>query len=133
MNLSLKNSPYFKASKAPRQMSENVPYCPTYSKNNANKGLMENPDGLVHELFPQLCELSPLQLQALELRLRGWPIGKIAQKLSLDRKTISRWCNHHPGFVAEFNRRQEEMVRQSALMHRRLLRKLQSPGRSPGQ
>lgn len=81
------------------------------------------PADVVTAIFPELCKLSTIQAQALAMRLRGESITRIGKKLHVTRQTVSLWCNHHPAFVAELNRRQHELLAESAMVYRRLLRK----------
>ena len=103
-------------------MFPNVPSC---SQSSAQQGRPagQGTSDLAPDLFPQLCNLTPLQAQALALRLRGEPVGRIARKLGVTRHTISRWSRQHPAFVAELNRRQQELLADSAIAYRRLLRR----------
>ena len=62
--------------------------------------------------------ISAAQLRAIEMLLTGMPVTKIAQKLSIDRKTLYEW-RKNPVFQAEYNRR---MMEASEAMDQRLRR-----------
>jgi hypothetical protein len=52
--------------------------------------------------------LSPLQLQAIALRVQGLDITQIAGEIGRDRTTVSRWFTRDPLVIEELDRRVEE-------------------------
>lgn len=49
------------------------------------------------------AELTPQQIQALELLLAGQTITQTANTVGVDRVTVSRWKNTDPEFAAAYN------------------------------
>jgi Homeodomain-like domain len=102
-------------------MFHNVPLC------GAAPAKLPLPDGdenhNILTLYPHLAHLSPQQLQALHLLMSGLSVAVAARRLGLARHTVSRWRNHHPAFIAELNRHQEELAAQSTVLCQRALRK----------
>jgi hypothetical protein len=99
---------------------EDVTSCYTDEKLGANAGVTNDYQGDVTR-YPSLSTLTTLQLQAIDLLLRGHSVNHVAGTIGITRVTISRWKNHHPAFIAELNRRQQELLSHSALLYQRLL------------
>lgn len=74
-------------------------------------------------LYPHLATLTAIQARALSLLLQGHSVTAAARRLGLERHTVSRWRNHHPAFVAELNRQQQELLSQTAVLCHRAVRK----------
>ncbi|MFZ4434724.1 MAG: hypothetical protein ACOYOQ_16150 [Microthrixaceae bacterium] len=55
-------------------------------------------------------QLNPKQWIALEALLSGLNQRQAADQAGVSREQVNRWLNHHPGFVAEFNRRVNERL-----------------------
>jgi hypothetical protein len=52
-----------------------------------------------------LYELNPRQLQAIDLLLAGQRVHQVADAVGVTPRTITRWKNAQPEFMAEYNRR----------------------------
>ena len=62
-------------------------------------GMSQDPN--VDHLF----HLQPNQELAIDVLLRGGTQQEAAEKSGVTRETVNRWCNRHPAFIAELNRR----------------------------
>ncbi len=58
--------------------------------------------------------LTPRQEAAVDLLFSGKSDTETAAALGLHRTTVSGWRRHHPAFVAELNRRRQELYRASS-------------------
>ena len=115
------------------QMSQNIPKCPVSMDPLSNPILTDSPKSIVaNDLSsasvpepspdsPQLghpitsqphTDLSEPQLQALDLLIQGHSDTRIAQSLTIDRRTLYRW-RHQPAF-AQALADQRHQLRQSA-------------------
>jgi hypothetical protein len=104
-------------------MSQNVPKCPTFSPKPAAGPFNSHASDNVTTRHPHLARLSPQQTQAIDLMIRGHCDSHIAAEVGVDRRTLHRWKNHHPAFIAALNFRQQQLLNQAALRYRRSLRK----------
>ena len=50
-------------------------------------------------------QLSPRQLEAIELVLEGKTDMEVGDSVDVHRVTVNRWRHHHPAFIAELQRR----------------------------
>ncbi len=62
----------------------------------------------------KLRDLTPAQLIAIDALVAGAAKTDAAEVAGVNRVTVSKWANHHPGFQAELNRRRAELVEQRA-------------------
>ena len=65
--------------------------------------------------------LSPQQLTALNLLMMGKPVAIVAYTLGVHRNTVTRWKTQDPRFIAELNRRRQDVLDTAAAKLRRLL------------
>ena len=56
-----------------------------------------------------LYSLSTSQLLAIDQLVSGGTQASAAHAAGVARETVNRWCNHHPEFIAELNRRRQDM------------------------
>lgn len=54
-------------------------------------------------------QLSDKQEQAIELLVAGKTVTEAAKELGISRQTLVEWREHDPAFVAEINRRRQEI------------------------
>lgn len=66
------------------------------------------------ELSHQCDQLSELQQKAISLLLRGKTQEKVAEEIGVTRETINRWLNHNPFFVANLNKRWQQLQVEAA-------------------
>ncbi len=104
-------------------MPQNAPKCPAFSPQPAAGPYNLRASDNVTTRQPHLATLSAKQAQAVELLVRGHTDTSVFTQLGIDRKTLYRWKNHHPAFIAELNSRQRQLLNQAALFYRRSLRK----------
>ena len=104
-------------------MPPNAPLCPTFSPQAAGRAYTCDSSDNVTTRHPHLATLSAKQAQAIDLLTRGHSDVSICVKIGIDRKTLYRWRNHHPAFIAELNFRQQQLLSQSALLYSRSLRR----------
>ena len=104
-------------------MSPNVAVCHTFHPGNADNGYSCDAADNVTNRHPHLATLTPVQHQAIDLIIRGHSDGSVATNVGVSRRTILRWKNHHPAFIAEMNFRQQQLLTQSALLYSRSLRR----------
>ncbi len=104
-------------------MPQNAPKCPTFSPQAAAGPYNCHASDNVTTRHPHLASLSPKQTQAIDLLICGHSDTSICARVGIDRKTLYRWKNHHPAFIAALNFRQQQLLNQSALSYRRSLRK----------
>ena len=64
------------------------------------------------EHYKSLHNLKTSQLLAIEALISGSDHQGAADKAGVHRVTISNWVNHHPGFIAELNRKRLEILSQ---------------------
>ena len=65
--------------------------------------------------YKSLHQLNPSQSRALDLLDQGSTHAEVADAVTVDRTTITRWANSHPAFVAELNRRKSERAELSRI------------------
>ncbi len=66
--------------------------------------------------YQSLLDLSGSQLTALEIIETGGTHTEAANAAGVHRVTVTKWCHHHPAFIAERNRRQIERAERVAAM-----------------
>ncbi|MCP4303563.1 MAG: hypothetical protein GY788_01495 [bacterium] len=59
-------------------------------------------------------DLTSAQLIAIDALVAGASKTEAAEIAGVNRVTVSKWANHHPGFQAERNRRRAELIEQRA-------------------
>jgi len=104
-------------------MSQNVPKRPTLIPQPTAQNLNCDATDNVTTRHPHLATLTPTQNQAIDLLIRGHCDTSVAAKVGVDRRTLYRWRNHHPAFIAELNFRQQQLLAHSALLYSRSLRR----------
>ena len=57
----------------------------------------------------RLYQLSEKQLRALDVLANGGTHADAAEAAGVHRVTVTKWCNSHPAFKADRNRRRSEM------------------------
>jgi hypothetical protein len=66
--------------------------------------------------YQSLLDLSGSQLTALEIIETGGTHAEAANAAGVHRVTVTKWCHHHPAFIAERNRRQIERAERVAVI-----------------
>ena len=66
--------------------------------------------------YQSLLDLSGSQLTALEIIETGGTHTEAANAAGVHRVTVTKWCHHHPAFIAERNRRQIERAERIAVI-----------------
>ena len=111
-------------------MFHNVPLCSSATPGIPPLNGDDNQNVLT--LYPHLSTLTAIQAEALSLLLQGHSVNATAKRIGVVRHTVSRWRNHHPAFIAELNRQQEEVRSQTAILcHRRPAQELPANPRPP--
>ncbi len=54
-----------------------------------------------------LRKLSIQQMNAIDMLVTGSSDKEVAEKVGVDRSTVTRWRNYHPAFIAELNAQRE--------------------------
>ena len=66
--------------------------------------------------YQSLLDLTVSQVTALEVIEMGGTHEEAASAAGVHRVTVTKWCHHHPAFIAERNRRQIERAEQIAVI-----------------
>ena len=75
-----------------------------------------------HILTPlNLHKLSVQQLNAIDLIVTGYSDREVAEKVGVNRSTVTRWRNYHPAFIAELNIQREALWGSAKVRIRSLL------------
>jgi acyl-CoA reductase-like NAD-dependent aldehyde dehydrogenase len=90
------------------EMPQNAPICPTNSTRSDSE---------------PLADLTPLQIQALELILSAKNDTAICKQLQIDRKTLYRWKTENPAFRDALHRRRAQLLDEHADRIRVLLKR----------
>jgi hypothetical protein len=66
--------------------------------------------------YKSLLQLTESQISALEIIESGGTHEDAASAAGVHRVTVTKWCHHHPAFIAERNRRQIERAEQVSVL-----------------
>lgn len=66
--------------------------------------------------YKSLLQLTESQISALEIIETGGTHEDAANAAGVHRVTVTKWCHHHPAFIAERNRRQIERAEQVSVL-----------------
>jgi hypothetical protein len=107
-------------SPATENLQPNATECDVATPNHLPTLTPPDPSPQHSALRTQHYSLTSRQTTALNLLLMGKPVSVIAHTLGLHRSTLSRWKSSNPFFIAELNRRQQEITETAAAKLRRL-------------
>lgn len=57
----------------------------------------------------RLADVSESMILAIEILVTGGTQSDAGEAAEVTRQTVSKWQNHHPGFIAELNLRREQL------------------------
>jgi hypothetical protein len=101
-----------KSEAAPPPATATIPDNSRFHENDQKSG--SQPVHTTQTNSPEPQRLSDRQLHALELILSGESQDYICYRLKIDPKTLYNWKTKNPFFIAELNRRHQELWRETA-------------------